>query len=194
MTPIQQIITTTVDDPDAEKRYKAEQELIQLGTWRSQICWGAQESGLALPSKSGENSGECAKFNCNRSTHCCNKRWKRRCKWHGKEIAGNCAIEYPIKRRSEVVSETKTSILWKDWNKRYITRKRLYEGEQQFELGKIDDHGSRSMCCWLLHCLMKCQCVVIAARDSLRQRKEPEVVDALIAVSNMNPFSGKSGC
>ena len=180
MTPFQQLITTTVDDPDADKRYKAEQELIQLGDlafadlfealknqdWRyrqkaARILAFAQNSTAIDPlTIATKDENEDVRDTAKKSLE---------------TVRLNIRLSGDRKLVGEQDFNSLAGLKQAVHHKEAIVRKRA-----AVELGKIDDPGAVNVLITSL--LDEDVNVVIAARDSLRQRKEPEVVDALIAV------------
>ena len=180
LNPVQRLITTSIDDKDAETRRKAEEDLIQLGN-------------LAF-----EDLFEALK----------NQDWRYRQKaarilaYAQNSLAIDPLIAATKDQNADVSETAKRSLETVRLNIR-LSGDRKLNSEQDFhsleglknavrhkdaivrrkaavELGQIDDPGAVNL---LITSLLDGDTnVVVAARDSLRQRKEPEVVDALIAV------------
>lgn len=180
LNPVQRLITTSVDDKDPQTRRKAEDELVQLGN-------------LAF-----EDLFEALK----------NQDWRYRQKaarilaYAQNSVAIDPLIAATKDENTDVSETAKESLETVRLNIR-LSGDRKLNSEQDFhsleglknavhhkdaivrrkaavELGQINDPGSVNL---LINSLLDEDTnVVIAARDSLRQRKEPQVVDALIAV------------
>jgi len=180
LNPTQKLISTAVDDPDAQTRYKAEQELIQLGNlafedlfealknpdWRfrheaARILAFAQNSIAIDPlTAATKDQNEDVRDTAKKSLE---------------TVRLNIRLSGDRKLVSDQDFNSLSGLKLALQHKEAIVRRRA-----AVELGKIDDPGAVDALVTAL--LDKDTNVVIAARDSLHQRKEPEVVDALVAV------------
>jgi HEAT repeat protein len=180
LNPTQKLILTAVDDPNAEARYKAEQELISLGNlafedlfealknqdWRyrqeaARVLAYAQNS-LAINPLTAATTDQNADV---RDT--------------AKKSLETVRLNIRLSGDRNLISEQGFSNL--EELKRALHHKdAIVRRKAAQDLGVIDDPGAVNVLVTAL--LDQDTNVVIAARDSLHQRKEPEVVDALIAV------------
>lgn len=180
LNPTQKLISTAVDDPNADARYKAEQELIQLGNlafedlfealknpdWRyrkeaARVLAFAQNSVAIDPlTAATKDQNEDVSDTAKKSLE---------------TVRLNIRLSGDRNLISEQGFSNLESLKFAMQHKEAIVRRKA-----AVELGQIDDPGAVNV---LISALLdKDTNVVIAARDSLRQRKEPEVVDALISV------------
>lgn len=180
LNPTQKLISTAVDEPNSETRYKAEQELISLGNlafedlfealknqdWRyrkeaARVLAFAQNS-IAIDPLTAATKDQ-------------NEEVRDTAKKSLETLMLNIRLSGDRNLISEQgfsnLEELKRAVHHKD----AIVRRKAAQ-----ELGQIDDPGAVDVLITAL--LDQDTNVVIAARDSLRQRKEPQVVDALIAV------------
>lgn len=180
LNPTQKLITNAVDDPDAQTRYKAEQELIRLGNLAFEDLFEALKNPdwryrleAARVLAYAQNSVAIDPLTA--ATGDQNKDVRDTAKHSLETVRLNIRLSGDQKLISEQgfsnLEELKRALQHKD----AIVRRRA-----AVELGKVDDPGAVDALITAL--LDKDTNVVIAARDSLHQRKEPEVVDALVAV------------
>jgi HEAT repeat protein len=180
LNPTQKLITTAVDDPDAETRYKAEQELIQLGNLAFEDLFEAlKNSDWRYRQKAarilGSAQNSIAIDPLTAATKDQNPDVKDTAKHSLETVRLNIRLSGDRKLVSEQDFNSLPGLKLALQHKEAIVRRRA-----AVELGKIDDPGAVDALITAL--LDEDTNVVIAARDSLHERKEPEVVDALVAV------------
>jgi HEAT repeat protein len=180
LNPIQKLIATSVDGPDAQTRYKAEQEIIQLGNLAFEDLFEA------LKNPDWRYRQKAARILANAQNSIAIDPLTVATKDQNADVRDTAKHSLETVRLNIRLSGDRKLVGEQDFNslpglklalqhKEAIVRRRA-----AVELGKIDDPGAVDA---LISALLDQDTnVVIAARDSLHQRKEPEVVDAVVGV------------